>query len=183
MLITKELLKNKLFSENTKSYFLALIVNILLFFMMWLKFENLILAIIVTSITLSICTAYFILSHKAEKKFNFSNLYLVEDVFINLTVKKIPHVTRTKRMHFHRYYTIKFSKNGIHKFQSFGKLEPNDDDPNYITATYAKPGDKYYIAILESKGSRRILDCYNQKYFKLKNSDFEFIDGKYVCKQ
>ena len=180
MLITKELLKNKIFAGNSLfAYFIEFLCIVALFFIFWLK-VNKILAIIVTSIfTIFACVGSVFL-YKAEKKFDFSNLYVVEDVFINISLKKI---VDTRHLRYDRFYTVKFSKNGFYRFYSYGKLKPDDTNTNYITATYSKPGDKYFLAILENKGKRRILGCYNQKYFKLRDSDFEFIDGKYICKQ
>ena len=180
MEITKERLKNTFIIGNSLfSYLIMLFFNALLFFVLWFCY-NLILAIIITSLLVIFCIILCIYSHIAEKKFDPSSLYLVEDVFINISLKKI---VDTRHLRYDRFYTVKFSKNGFYRFYSYGKLEPDDTNTNYITATYSKPGDKFYLAILENKGKRKIIDCFNQKYFKISDTDFEFIDGKYMCKQ
>ncbi len=181
MKITKEYLKKEAFPGNNFSIIFIMSIAIIVFFLtIWLKYNNLSLAIILTLIIVALALFLIITSYKSEKKFKFSNLYVVEDVFINISLKKILDIK--PYVHYDRFYTVKFSKNGIYQFQIFSKLEPDDTNTDYITATYSKPGDKYYIAILENKGKRRIIDCFNQKFFTLSDTDFEFVDGKYICK-
>ncbi len=180
MIITKQELKNKIFQGNNfLVYFILFILNVLVFFAIWKESESLILAIVLSLVLVIFIIIGCIISHKAEKKFSFSYLYIVEDVFINISVKKL---WNPKHFHYDRFYTVKFSKNGIYKFQSYGKLVPDETDTDYVTATYAKPGDKYYIAILENKGKRRIIDCFNKNFFTISSDDFELVDGKYICK-
>lgn len=185
MEITKEYLKNKFLSNYNFSFCsMLLIIAIITTLGYWLKTENFFLTAIMALSLFSIFVVYCLVSRKNKKNFNFSNLYIVEDVFINIKKKTTPYrYPDSIRMHFIREHTIKFSKNGEYKLQSHEKSEPDDTDTDYITVTYSKPGDKFYLAILENKGKRKIIDCFNQKYFKISDTDFEFIDGKYMCKQ
>ena len=131
-----------------------------------------------------------ILYYLLRRKFNNATnvYYIVEDVFINVQEKN---AFANKSFAFNyggfigyrrlrKYdFEIKFSRNGMHQIILFSKKEPQETGANYSAVFFSKPGDKFYLLMSSNTNNKNILKAFNEKYYKLAEEDFDYIDGKY----
>lgn len=169
---------------------LLVVFVVIAFSIIWFQSDiPLTMRIIMSVFSLAIIIFLSIYIPHYYKNLNISDIYIAEDVFIHVHTKKI--WTPAKYNQFREvtnFHTVKFSKNGEFNIQTYSKLFEKstleaEQDPDYITVTLSKPGDKFYLTVSELNGKKTIHKAFNAKYFKIDTDDFELINGKYVLKK
>ena len=135
--------------------------------------------IIISALFLILVVFYVILNNDKNKKLKNNQFYIAEDVFINVKRRRV-----YSRYNYHELCTFKFSKNGTYNMRFFEKhkTEPKKPSCDYSAVNFSKPGDKVYLLILCGEKEDKILKCFNAKYYKVSDLDFEYKDGEYYPK-
>ncbi len=181
--ITKEMCINQKNGKWMSMFIYIIIIEILGTLRICLKSDSIwwLVFCIITFGTMTV-----IVYHLLRKRFHAvaknKDLYLVEDVFIN--VHEINAFSNRFNRYTHHYdYEIKFSRNGIHNVMILSKKEPEEIDTDYSAVFFSNPGDKFYLLMSKSNKEELIIKAFNAKYYKLAKEDFDYIDGKYYPKK
>lgn len=188
--ITKEVYINETKNKWKSAFIYIIIVEILGTIRICLDSDSILwLVICVIVFGLMTVLAYYALRKRFNVASKNAELYIVEDVFINVNEKNV-FANRFNRYGRQYEYEIKFSRNGIYRIILFSKKEPEEIDADYSAVFFSKPGDKFYLLIsknpkLLSENSKKdmIIKAFNAKYYKLVEDDFEYKDGKYYPKK
>lgn len=123
-------------------------------------------------------TAFVIFWQSRQNKLLKNNkFYIVEDVFINVKRKK----SFNKYTRREQYCTIKFSRNGEYNIVVSKNTERFNIDSDYGAVNFSKPGDKFYLLMLDN-GKNKIFKCFNANQYKICEDEFELVDSKYYPK-
>lgn len=177
-LITINVCKNLLIKKSEGKVTLSILLAAFGIVFMLLQ-EYLALKIIFIPIFIVLAIFLPIYQGKKDKKLKENKFYLVEDVFIN--VEKAKRVM-PKTMTTYEECTIKFSKNGTYFVVIKERKEPDNPSCDYSAVNFSKPGDKFYLLVLDGERPE-ILKCFNARYYELLEDDFDLIDGKYHPKK
>ncbi len=167
-----------LIKTNNSKFILLLIVSILGCFCILLESKINAFSIIAVALIISLCVLCTILHKKRQNKLKNNKFHIAEDVFINVERVKFFKKPQGK----FEICTFKFSKNGTYEVNLYEKREPEKPSCDYSAVHFSKPGDKVYLLILEEDKKNVILKCFNAKYYKIFEDDFEYKDGKYFPK-
>ncbi len=184
MKITRKDFEYNKFTLHDKFTWILLTTLIsLVLFVLWYAIEFLIIKIVFTVLLIVIIPFILLDVYKNEAAFKNSTKFIVEDVFINAYVKKCLGTKGRYRPYIRRDYTVKFSRNGEYKIEDYREKiipdEPNTDD---LIIFSSKPGDKFYLIILENNNQKIIYNAFNSNYYTIEKDDFTLIDGKYFLK-
>ena len=176
--ITLYVCRELLIKTNNSKLILGIIF--LLFCSIFLFLKHGIDTITVVGLMIFIITGIFIIvwQKRRDNKILNNKFYIAEDVFINIKRRKFYNkgYGRTESC------TLKFSRNGTYDVNIFEKSEPENPSCDYSAVYFSKPGDKFYLLIMQDKDKNVILKCFNAKYYEIFEDDFELIDGKYYPK-
>lgn len=185
MKITRKDFEYDNLSTHDKSTKISLITAfIFLLILLWSMSDFLAIKIIFTIILIAAVPLIFFELQKNQKKFINSEMYIVEDVFINAYLKESLGAKGRYRPYIRRDYRIKFSKYGEYKLPDYRKKKL-PDEPDFIDLTIhsSKPGDKFYLIISEKDNCKNIYKFFNSNFYSINEEDFTLIDGKYYLKQ
>lgn len=177
--ITLYTVTDLLLQHNRLKKLLAIIVAVSGSVFMWINSEYLVLNIVFTGLLLALVVILFVWQNNRDKKLKLNKFYIAEDVFINVKTKK----GYAKPAGFYVNAEIKFSRNGIYTTNLYEKRESKNPSCDYSAVNFSKPGDKFYLLMIEGKEKEVILKCFNAKYYKISDADFDYADGKYYPKK
>ena len=176
----KDYYKSKIISQSIISIFVTIAL--------WLLTKN-ILAIVIAA--LSLATLCIIQGIKIKNKIdnvNTKDFYLEEDVVVDF--KKRFKLRRNGADNEYIYIFKKYGKHIIslsitptieiplHKERNISQLSID----KLSTKSYNK-GDIFYLLICEEDGKKKIVQCFYKCCFDVQKEDFDYIDGKYYCKE
>ncbi len=136
-------------------------------------------SIVGTVVFIVISIFIFVWQKRRDNKLKNNQFYIVEDVFINITRRKV----WTKYTRTYENCTIKFSRNGTYDVNIYERRESKRPSCDYSAVNFSQAGDKFYLLMIPGKEKDIILKCFNAKYYKILEEDFDYIDGKYYPKK
>ena len=182
--ITLNMVSDMLLKNNKGKKIFATLFLIFASAYTWIKCEYIVMNIVFTVILLLLAVFLFIWQGKRDEKLKNNDFYLVEDVFINVhTTTAVVRGVSGFRWHKYKNCEIKFSKNGKYSTNIFETEEGKEQSSDYSAVYFSNPGDKFYLLMIKGKEKDIILKCFNAKYYKISEFDFNLVDGKYIPKK
>lgn len=116
---------------------------------------------------------------RKDRKIKVENIYLVEDVFLRVDVKR----SWSRYNGREEWCTIHFAHHGTFEIVMPKMKEPENPSCDYSAVHFSKPGDVFYLLILRDGEEERILKCFHKRYYELSTDDFTLADDEYRPKQ
>ena len=181
--ITREMCKIETKSKWQSAFVLIIILSILAIIRACMTLDSIWWSIFVTAIFVFMAIISYIIFRKKFKGIEKNDeFYIVEDVFINVREVRA-FANRFRRYRAYYEFDIKFSRNGLHHMLLYSKDEPEEIEADYSAVFFSNPGDKFYLLMMKDKEKDIILKCFNAKYYKISEYDFNLVDGKYIPKK
>lgn len=187
--ITKEMCIIFIKDHYKSSSIFLVIASIFALVALWFFTQNIVIVSILAVVALA---AILFMIYKTNKKINNLNLkdfYLVEDVVVGFK-KRRTHNKAAGSGHNYIYIFRDYGEYTIHK-----SAHPTTEIPLHEEKTIdhlsieklctesCEKGDIYYLLIEKKKECAKIIKCFPKYNFDIAQEDFDYIDGKYYCKQ
>ena len=150
--------------------------------------KNIYVVIVAALLLVMLCVYQGIITISKINNINSKDFYIEEDVVVGFKKR-----FRLRRHGAENRYIYTFNKHGKHIISL--SINPTIEIPLHkkrnisrlsidrLSAESCFEGDNFYLLICDEGHKKKIVQSFYRRHFELQREDFDYLDGKYYCKE